>query len=74
MAAEPDKYIIELEQLMSIDGTESIPLQTANGDENSTFRVTIDTIKSYIFEDAPADGNAYVRKDNEWVLLSSFLT
>ena len=73
MAAEPDKYIVELNELTLIAGTETIPTQQVTGGEGTTFKVSIDTLKAYIFPDAPADGNAYVRKDNAWVLLSSVL-
>lgn len=72
MATEPDKYIVELDELMSLAGTESIPVQKSSGGESSTFRITVNRLKSHIL-DAPADGNAYVRKDNAWVLLSSVL-
>lgn len=71
MAAEPDKYITELDELTLIAGTESIPVQQIAGGDGTTYRITINRLQEFL--DAPADGNAYVRKDNAWVLLSSVL-
>lgn len=69
MAAEPDKYIADLETLVTLDGTEFIPVQQAVGGEGTTYKVSINVIKEL---DAPSDGNAYVRKDGTWVLLSDY--
>ena len=80
--AEPDKYIIELNPISSMDGTEAFVLQTSDGGENSTYYITASALKAFMhsdlgtminFDDAPSDGEGYVRKDGEWVLLSSLL-
>ena len=67
--AEPDKYIVELNTLVSPVGTESIPVQQATGGEGTTFRLILNTLKTFIFSDCPSDGFAYVRKDGSWVRL-----
>ena len=72
--SEVDKYIVELPAILVPAGTESIVIQQQDGGEGTTFQITIDNLKDYIFPDAPADGNAYVRVDNDWVLLSEYLS
>lgn len=71
MATEPDKYIVELEELKNLDGTESIPLQLKIDDESikdlTTFRALVSTLKKYVYEDAPSDGYSYARKNGQWV-------
>ena len=71
--AEPDKYIVDMNQIVAPDGTESLPVQQAQGGENTTFRIILSNLKKYIFTDAPSDGQAYVRVDGEWVLLDDYL-
>ena len=68
--AEVDKYIVELNEVMVPEGTEYLVFQEAIGGEETTFKISVDNLKSYIFPDAPADGQAYVRVNNDWVLLS----
>ena len=68
--ADPDKYIVELEELTARTGNEFLPLQLENGGDGTTYKIQLKNI----FPDAPADGAAYVRRNNTWVLLSSYLS
>jgi hypothetical protein len=80
--AEPDKYIIELSQIQSLDGTEAFVCQTSEGGEGSTVYITATALKEFmkiglgtmIYVNEPPDNDQpYVRKNGEWVALSEYL-
>jgi hypothetical protein len=82
MTTEVDKYIVEFDVIPSTNGTESLVLQQAVGGEGTTYRITLTGIKNFVLsgtgtmknvDDAPEDGNPYVRLDGEWVLLTDYL-
>jgi len=80
--SEIDKYIVDFDVIPSVDGTESLVLQQSEGGEGTTYKITLDGLKNYTLlgtgsmkneNDAPNDGNPYVRLNGEWVLLSNYL-
>jgi len=82
MSTEADKYIVDFSVREEPDGTEFLILQLNVGGENSTFKISLNAIKSFVLEgtgtmrmvdDVPDDDTPYVRVHGQWVKLSEYI-